>query len=120
MESCRDHSYDSTSNMLGKGSGVAKQIFETQPKGFGTHCHCHSLTLSLKEMTKESKILSNAMETRAEITILIKYFPKREQMLEQIKELLLPIEDELESNQTNRITYPIQLSCDAGLPQRTN
>ena len=106
--------------MLGKESGAAKQIFETQPKGSGTHCHCHSLTLSVKEMTKESKILSNAMDTSAEITILIKYFPKREQMLEQIKELLLSIEDELESNQTNRITYSIQLSCDAALPQRTN
>ena len=60
--------------MLEKGSRVTKQIFETQSKGFVTHCYCHSLTLSVKDITKESKILLNAMDTSAEITIRIKYF----------------------------------------------
>ena len=55
-------------------------------------------------MTKELKILSNAMDLNAEITILIKYSPKREQMLEQIEELPLSIEDESERNQANRIS----------------
>ena len=44
------------------------------------------------------------MDTSAEITILIKYSPKREQMLEQIKELSLSIEDESERNQASRIS----------------
>ena len=100
LESCRSQCYDGASNMLRKRSGVVKQIIETQPKFF-THCHCYMLSLSVKEMTKESKILSNAMDTSAEITILIKYSPKREQMLEQIKELSLSIEDESERNQAN-------------------
>ena len=55
-------------------------------------------------MTKELKILSNAMDLNAEITILIKYSPKREQMLEQIEELSLSTEDESERNQANRIS----------------
>ena len=90
--------------MHGKRSSVAKQILETQPKAFVTHHHCHSLSLFIKEMTKESKILSNAMATSAEINILIKYSPKREEMLEQIKELSLSIEDESERTQANRIS----------------
>ena len=102
LESCRSQCYDGASNMLRKRSVVVKQIIETQPKFF-THCHCYMLSLSVKEMTKESKILSNAMDTSAEITILIKYSPKREQMLEQIKELSLSIEDESERNQANWI-----------------
>ena len=55
-------------------------------------------------MTKESKVFTNAIDTNAEITILIKYSPKREQILEQIKELSLLIEDESEKNQASRIT----------------
>ena len=63
--------------MLGKKSGVAKQIQDIQPKAFVTLCHCHSLSLSVKEMTKESNLLSDAMNVGAEIAILIKFSPKR-------------------------------------------
>ena len=56
LDNCRGQCYDGTSNMLGKKSGVVKQIQDIQPKVFVTHCHCrHSLSLSVKEMTKESK-----------------------------------------------------------------
>ena len=89
--------------MLGKKSGVAKQILDIQPKAVVTHCHCHSLSLSVKETTKESKFLSNAMDTSAEIAVLIKYSPKREQKLELIKEVSFE-EDELEKSITNRIS----------------
>ena len=68
--------------MLGKKSGVAKQILDIQPKVFATHCYCHSLSLSVKEATKESNILSNTIDTSGEIAILLKYSPKREQKLE--------------------------------------
>ena len=85
LDNCRGQCYDGASNMLGKKSGVAKQIQDIQPKAFVTHCHCHSLSLSVKETTKESKLLSDAMDVGAEIAILIKFSPKREQKLEAIK-----------------------------------
>ena len=85
LDNCRGQCYDGASNMLGKKSGVAKQIQDIQPKAFVTHCHCHSLSLSVKETTKESKLLSDAIDIGAEIAILIKFSPKREQKLEAIK-----------------------------------
>ena len=85
MDNCRGQCYDGASNMLGKKSGVAKQILDIQPKAFATHCHCHSLNLPVKETTKESKILSDTIDTSGEIAILVKYSPKREQKLESIK-----------------------------------
>ena len=85
LDNCRGQCYDGASNMLGKKSGVAKQILDIQPKAFAAHCHCHSLSLSVKETTKESKILSDTMDTSGEIAILVKYSPKREQKLESIK-----------------------------------
>ena len=78
LDNCRGQCYDGASNMLGKKSGVAKQILDIQPKVFATHCYCHSLSLSVKETTKKSKILSDTMDTSGEIAIIVKYSLKQE------------------------------------------
>ena len=88
LNECRGQCYDGASNMLGKNSGVATRIQNIQPKAHITHCHCHSLSLSLKNTTKESKILSDTMDVSREIVQLIKYSPKRENMLGAVKENL--------------------------------
>ena len=85
LDNCRGQCYDGASNMFGKKSGVAKQIPNIQPNVFATHCHCRSLSLSVKEATNESKILSDTMDTSGEIAILVKYSSKPEQKLEWIK-----------------------------------
>ena len=38
----------------------------------------------MKDMTKQSKLLSNIIGTVIEITVLVKYSPKREQLLGSI------------------------------------
>ena len=43
--------------MLGHKSGVAKQIKAMQPKALETHCHGHTLSLSVKDMSKQCKLL---------------------------------------------------------------
>ena len=85
LDNIRGQCHDGASNMLGKKSGVVKQILDIQPKVFATHYHCHSLSLSMKEVTKELKILSDIMDTSDDIAILVKYSSKREQKLESIK-----------------------------------
>ena len=77
LDNCRGQCYDGASNMLGKKSGVAKQILDIQPEAFAIRCHCHLLSLSV--------ILSDTMGTSGAIAILVKYSPKREQKLESIK-----------------------------------
>ena len=72
--------------MLGKKSGVAAQIKFLQPKAVENHCQGHSLSLSVKDTTKASRLLGNVMGTVAEITTLVKYSPKREQLLGSVKE----------------------------------
>ena len=86
LDMCRDQCYDCSTNMLGKSSGVTTHIFAEQPKEHYTHCHAHSLLLSVKNVTKNTKILRDTMGTAEEITILIKYSPKRENILGSIKE----------------------------------
>ena len=72
--------------MLGKRCGVAIQIYKKQPKAHYTHCHRHSLNLSIKDATRSSKMLSDVMDTTAENSVLIKFSPKHEKLLENLKE----------------------------------
>lgn len=74
--------------MLGHKTGVAKRIQDVQPKAHPTHCHGHSLSLSVKDTVKNCKLLLNTMDTAKEIVTLIKFFPKRERLLGDIKENL--------------------------------
>ena len=72
--------------MPGKRSGVAIQIYIEQPKAHYTHCHCHPLILSIKDVTRSSKMLFDVMNIAGEISVLIKFSPKYEKLLENLKE----------------------------------
>ena len=85
---CRGQCYDGASNMMGHKTGVAKRIQGLQPKAYPTHCHGHSLSLSVKDTTKNCKLSSDTMDTAKEIVSLIKFSPKREHLLGEIKENL--------------------------------
>ncbi|CAB4016715.1 zinc finger MYM-type 1-like [Paramuricea clavata] len=91
LSQCRGQCYDGASNMLGKKSGVAKQTGVALP----THCHSHSLSLGVKDATNNCQILSNTMNNTNEIVKLVKYSPKRENLLGDLKENL-QYEDEEE------------------------
>ena len=88
LTNCRGQCYDGASNILGHKSGVAKRIQDLQPKAHATHCHGHSLSLSVKDTTNNCKLLSNTMDTAKEVVTLIKFSPKREDLLGEIKENL--------------------------------
>ena len=66
--------------MVSHLSGVAKLI-----KAILTKCYAHSLSLSVKNATKQWKILSDVMCATKEIIALIKFSPKREKILGDIK-----------------------------------
>ena len=59
---------------------------KTIPPKSRSHCHAHSLSLSVKEATKSIKILGDTMGTAGKLIILIKYSPKREKLLGDMKE----------------------------------
>ena len=61
--------------MMGHKTGVAKRIQDLQPKAYPTHCHGHSLSLSVKVTTKNCKLLSDTMDTAKKI-VSLKVFTK--------------------------------------------
>ena len=80
LDKCRGQCYDVASNMLGKKSGVGKKISEIQPRAHPMHCHAHSLISSVKDITVNQKLLTDAMNVVREISILIKFSQKREKL----------------------------------------
>ena len=80
--------------MLGKKSGVAAKILNEVLKDLPTHCHAHSLSLAMKSTCQNVKILNDVMWTVGKICVLVKYSPKRENMLGEIKSNVDPDIDE--------------------------
>ena len=81
LVNCRGQCYYGAINMMGHKTGVVKGIQDLQPKAYPTHCHGHSLSLSIKNTTKNCKLLSDTMDTAKEIVSIIKFLPKREDLL---------------------------------------
>ena len=71
---------------VGKMSVVAVELQWLLQKANYTHCHAHFLSFSVKELTKNVKILGDTLGTACEIIILIKYSPKRENLLGNLKD----------------------------------
>ena len=65
LQSCQGQTYDNASNMMGEKSG----------KSTDTHCHRHSLSLVVKDLTSPYEVLFNTMSTIGEICVLVKYSP---------------------------------------------
>ena len=84
--------------MMGHKTGVAKRIQDLQPRAYPTHCHGHSLSLSVKDTTKNCKLLSDIMDTAKEFVSLIKFSPKRENLLGTIS-----LDEKLQSDIRGRI-----------------
>ena len=95
----RGQTCNGASIMLGKRSGVAAQLKRVQPKAMETHCHGHSLNISVKDTNKSKRLINDVLEIVVVITKLIKFFPKREQLLGALnKNFEIDNDDSFEQN----------------------
>lgn len=90
LNKCRGQSYDGASNMSGSKKGVAMQITDTEPRAIYTHCNGHALNLVIGDTVRHSKVTRDALDTIHEISKLLKYSPKRDSLIERIKQELNP------------------------------
>ena len=100
LNDLRAEAYNGTSNIFGKNTGVSVQIAVEQPKALLTHCQRHLLNLGIETTMKNLKEMKDLMGTVTEIITLVKYLPKRENLLGNMKDLIyfksLPTDDEIE------------------------
>lgn len=78
--------YDGCSTMAGTKAGVAKRITDMEPRAVFTHCYGHALNLSVGDTIKQSAAMRDCLDTCYELIKLIKFSPKREAMLRDLKE----------------------------------
>jgi len=78
--------YDGASTMSGIKSGVAKLIMDMEPSAIYTHCYGHALNLAASDTVKRCTLMKNTLDTTHEICKLVKCSPKRDALLQQIKQ----------------------------------
>ena len=70
----RGQCYDGCSTMMGKKTGVSKQIKDdVQPLALSTNCYAHSLNLACGDWMKSSSVVSKSLATSYEITKLLNF-----------------------------------------------
>ena len=88
LNDLRAQVYEGASNMFRKNIGVSVQIAAEQPKALSIHCQVHSVNFRVKTTMTNSKQMKDVMGTINQIISLVKYLPKREILLGNIKDLI--------------------------------
>ena len=101
--------------MMGKKSGVSTQIFAEQPKAVTIHCQGHSLSLSVKPLTNGCDILRDTLIVVGEICILVKFSPKRENLLGNINDNIEKGQEDVEQikklTKLSRTRWTVRAKC---------
>lgn len=71
--------------MRGEKNGLKSRILEKNSKALYVHCNGHALNLAVQDGIKSLPFMRDALDTTYEITKLIKRSPKRESLLNTIK-----------------------------------
>ena len=79
---CRGQCYDGANNMRGAKNCVSKQIMDIESRALYTHCYGHSLNLAAGDAIKGCKVLQDTLDITFEISRLIKFSPKRNNMFD--------------------------------------
>ena len=71
--------------MSGHKNGVAAIIKKDEPRALFTHCYGHALNLAASDAVMQCGHMKDSLDTVYEITKLVKFSPKREAQLRNIK-----------------------------------
>ena len=72
--------------MSGIKSGVAKLLTDIEPCAIYSHCYGHALNLAASDAIKRCTLMKNTLGAVYEICKLVKSSPKRDALLQQIKQ----------------------------------
>ncbi|XP_042466080.1 zinc finger MYM-type protein 1-like, partial [Zingiber officinale] len=90
IENIRGQGYDNSSNMKGKHQGVQKRLLEINPRALYMSCACHSLNLTLSDMTHSCVKAVSFFGVVQRIYILFSSSPKRwKVLLDNVKGLIV-------------------------------
>ena len=85
FKDCRGQAYDGAASFQGHVSGVAKRFQDDNAAAIPVHCLAHCVNLSLQEVACSVKSVKEALSFSMDVIQLIKYSPKRQVILETVK-----------------------------------
>ena len=85
LDKCRGQFYDGCSTMNGHKNGVAAIIKKDEPRALFMHCYGHALNLAASDAVMQCGHMKDSLDTVYEIKKLVKFSPKREAQLRNIK-----------------------------------
>ena len=85
------HCYDGDSTMSGFKSRVAKLLTDIEPCAIFNHCYGHALNLAISNTIIRCTLMKNILDVVHEICKLLKSSPKRDALLQQIKQEVQPV-----------------------------
>ena len=80
------HCYDGASTMSGFKSRVAKLLTDMEPCAIYTHCFGHALILAANDIINSCTLMKDTLDAVHEICKHVKSSPKRDALLQQIKQ----------------------------------
>ena len=80
----RRQCYDGASAMAGAKSGVVARLSEAEPRAVFTHCYGNALNLACADTIKWCKLMRDALDTKHEITKLIKKSPRHDAIFKRL------------------------------------
>ena len=82
----RGQCYDGCSSMSGSKGGVAVELQKEEPRALYSHCYGHALYLACSDAVKKCKIMRDALDSSYELIKLVKKSPRRDAMLQKLKQ----------------------------------
>lgn len=90
VSQCRGQGYDGASCMSGRISEVASRFKVEEPVALYVHCLAHCLNLYRQDASRDCISIRDSLDLVIELVKLIKFYPKRTTLFEQIKANLSP------------------------------
>ena len=81
----RAQAYDGAATMKGTYTGVAKRLLEHEPHVLYFHCLAHNLNLCLKDASKNTSTVKQALDFVTQISNVIRASPKRFALFQQLR-----------------------------------
>ena len=89
-------------------SGVSTQLSKEEPRAVYTHCYGHALNLTVSDMMKKNRLMSDTLNTTTEISKLLKFSPCHD-----------VLKSELAKNVPGfRTICPTHWDCHKGIPSK--
>lgn len=84
FKNCRAQCYDGAATMSGRKTGLAARICDIEPRALSTHCHMHSINLSVQQTVCQNAIMRDFMSLVQDLIVFLRNSPQRRALFKRL------------------------------------